>query len=588
MMGDVLIDDATPGTERLLCFTAPRGVIVANDVREVPGAFADIADALRRGHHVAGYISYELGYALEPRLAPLLRRKTGLPLLWFGTFPAPTTFAGPAIDALLAEMTRGRAYAGRLALGWDFEAYAKRFAAVKDLIAAGDIYQANLTFRARFSFAGDPMALYRRLRHHSKAGHGAFIDDGVRKVLSFSPELFFAIEPDGRIVTRPMKGTAARGADAKADALAREALATSVKDRAENLMIVDLLRNDLGRIAEIGTVNVDELFKVETYPTLHQLVSTVSATPRSGVTVDAILNALFPCGSVTGAPKIRAMEVIRALEDGPRGVYCGSVGYFTPDGTARFNVAIRTATIEGGRGELGIGGGLVQDSDAAQEYAECLLKAAYFEAARKPIALIETLLFEPKGGLERCNLHLERMARSATALGLDFDRAQAVEALRAATLKEEKRARVRMLLDESGVISVRVDSFPLQDHGWSYAISPMRVRNDDVLARHKTNWREDYDGEMARLAKACGCDEVVFLNERDEVVEGSRSNVFVGKADKLLTPPLASGALDGCLRRQLIDEGKCEEAVLRLQDLQDAPVYLGNSLRGLIEAVALD
>lgn len=587
-MGAVLIDDASPGAERLLRFAAHDQVITATRTKDLDRAFADIGDALRRGRHVAGYFSYELGYALEPKLAPLLRQKDALPLLWFGVFDQPQIFEGCAAEALLDRMAEGRrAYAGRLAPDWDFDAYAKRFATVKDLIAAGDIYQANLTFRARFSFAGEPMALYRRLRAQSKAGHGAFVDDGVRKVMSFSPELFFEITPSGRIVTRPMKGTAARGADSAADALARASLESSAKDRAENLMIVDLLRNDLGRIADIGTVSVEELFKIETYPTLHQMVSTVSAVPKAGIDQGAILRALFPCGSVTGAPKIRAMEVIHALEARPRGVYCGSIGYFAPDGTARFNVAIRTVTIEDGRGELGIGGGLVQDSDAAQEYAECLLKAAYFETAREPIALIETMLFEPETGPKRENLHFERMARSAAALGLDFDVARAAEASRLATANAQGRVRVRMLLEETGDISVRAESLPLQNRPWTFAISPLRVRSDDALARYKTSWRSHYDNELARLVKECGCDEVVFLNERDEIVEGSRTNVFVRRGEQLITPPLASGALEGCLRRALIEEGGCEEAVLTLRDLKDARVYLGNSLRGLIEAVPM-
>ena len=240
-----------------------------------------------------------------------------------------------------------------------------------------------------------------QLRARSAAAHGAFIDDGERQILSLSPELFFDLSPDGQLTAKPMKGTIARGADLQSDADARAALAASVKDRAENLMIVDLLRNDLGRIAEIGSVRVEDLFAVETYPTLHTMVSTVKARLKPGSDIAAIVRALFPCGSITGAPKIRAMEIIRELEASPRGVYCGAIGHFAPDGSARFNVAIRTLTIRGGAGELGIGGAVVQDSASGAEYDECLLKARYYEAARRPLELIETLRWSPDEGFVR-------------------------------------------------------------------------------------------------------------------------------------------------------------------------------------------
>ena len=292
---------------------------------------------------------------------------------------------------------------------------------MKEALAAGDIYQANLSFRAGFAFAGAPRALYEQLRAASLAPYCAYMDffdeknGGTRQILSLSPELFFQIE-GGDIISRPMKGTSAREGD---DAAARAALATSPKDRAENLMIVDLIRNDLGRIAETGSVTVRDLFAVETYPTLHTMVSTVTAKLRPGTDIAAIVRALFPCGSITGAPKIRAMEILRALETSPRGAYCGAIGCFAPDGAARFNVAIRTLTISGGAGTLGIGGGVVQDSREASEYAECLLKARFFEAARRPLELIETLKFE--SGFVRLDRHLARMAASARRFDLAFD-----------------------------------------------------------------------------------------------------------------------------------------------------------------------
>lgn len=595
-----LFDNAAD--ERLEVFAAPRSTIRADHPGELVRALGVLEEARRAGNFVAGYFSYELGYALEPRLAPLLPGERRVPLLWFGIFDPPEIIEGDSIRVAFEGWEEGRAYAGPLLPEWDFAAYQTRFDRVQALIAAGDFYQANLTFRSRFAFMGDPLVLYRRLRGQSQARYAAFVDDGSRQILSLSPELFFEVSPGRHISAKPMKGTAARGADAIADAMACEALAKSAKNRAENLMIVDLLRNDLGRIAELGSVGVSDLFAVETYPTLHQMVSTVSAQLKPATDIAALVRALFPCGSVTGAPKIHAMELIAELEQSPRGVYCGAIGWFAPDGSARFNVAIRTATIAGNRGELGIGGGLVADSNATGEYDEALLKARYFAAAHRPLELIETLRWSPEEGFVRADLHLARLARSAEEFGFPFARDAAIEALHTAlqhpygsdlSRRSSKGAksdggappeplRIRLTLNEAGAFVCT--SAPLgkaKDH-WTYAVSHQRVSSTDKLARHKTNWRTLYESEYSRLS--AGADEVLFLNERDEVVEGSRTNVFVMRNGMLLTPPLSAGALDGILRQSLINEGRCEEAVLTPDDLKDAEVYLGNSLRGLIRA----
>jgi para-aminobenzoate synthetase/4-amino-4-deoxychorismate lyase len=573
----LILDDAAQGVAK--AFAAPLATIRADAPEEVPAALVAIEAERAAGWYVAGYFSYELGYALEARLMPLMPPARTVPLLWFGVFEAPETFAGTRLDAAFDAWCEGRSYAGPLAHEWDAVAYRARFDRVRDLIAAGDLYQANLSLRSRFAFLGDPLALYRGLRTRSAARYGAYLDDGERQILSLSPELFFDLATDGKIAARPMKGTSARGDDPISDTEAWARLAASPKDRAENLMIVDLLRNDLGRVAEIGSVSVGDLFAVETYPTVHQMVSSVTARLRRGVGVNDIVRALFPCGSVTGAPKIRAMEVIAELERSPRGVYCGAIGHFAPDGSARFNVAIRTLTIDGRRGELGIGGAVVQDSVADGEYAECLLKARYFEASRRPLELIETLKFSPPEGFVRAGLHLARMKRSATAFGIAFDEAKAARALDRAAAGAQADVRVRLTLAESGEFSCTAAPLPPNPERWTYAISPQRI-SADAFCRHKTNWRDLYEREFARLA----CDEVVFLNERGEVVEGSRTNIFVARDGKLLTPPLSAGALDGCLRRALIDEGRCREAVLLPGDL-NGEVYLGNSLRGLIRAM---
>ncbi|MEI9887802.1 MAG: aminodeoxychorismate synthase component I [Rhizomicrobium sp.] len=576
-IGTIIFDDATPGAERLLRFSRPSAVIQADSPAEVPAVLAAIEAALAQGRHVAGWLGYELGYVLEPHLEGRQWSARDVPLLWFGVFDAPQAVARADLAA------QGQAYAGPLRHEWDEPAYAARFSRVHDYIAAGDIYQANLSFRSRFAFAGDPLALYLRLRDRAGAPHGAYIDDGTRQILSLSPEQFFEISAAGRITARPMKGTAPRGADELSDARAKAALAASPKDRAENLMIVDLVRNDVGRLALIGSVAVRDLFAVETYPTLHTMVSTVSAQLKPATRVEAVIRALFPCGSVTGAPKIRAMEIIREMEQSPRGLYCGAIGHFAPDGSAGFNVAIRTIVIADGQGTLGIGGAVVQDSSSAGEYAECLLKARYFDSVRKPIGLIETLRHD--GGFVRLARHLARLEGSARALSLPFDRAAALKALSAAVAGARDALRVRLTLDEDGVFACTTAPLGTAPPCWTFAVSPHRVSSADLLLRHKTTWRDFYDGEQTRLAQSIGCDEALFLNERGELTEGSRSNLFLRRGGKLLTPPLDCGLLDGVLRRELLETGQCEEAVLTPNDLAAGDeVLLGNSLRGLIRA----
>jgi para-aminobenzoate synthetase/4-amino-4-deoxychorismate lyase len=580
----VLLDDARPGLERLQRFSRLISVIQANEPGEVEPALAALENARRDGRYLAGYFAYELGYALEPCLRSLMPHKRDVPLLWFGVFESRELFEGQAALDFLKTQVEGRAYAGPLHHGWNSGEYTERFARIRDLIEAGDIYQANLSFRSSFPFVGDPMAFHLMLRERSMAAHGAFIHDGSRHVLSLSPELFFAVSPEGEIVAKPMKGTSPRGVDADDDIALRDALKTSAKDRAENLMIVDLLRNDLGRVAQMGSVSVQDIFAIETYPTVHQMVSTVHARLKPRVSIDALLRALFPCGSVTGTPKIRAMEIIRNLEPDARGVYCGAIGYFAPDGRAAFSVAIRTLTISSGQGKLGIGGAVVHDSSAKSEYGECLLKALYFETARRPLELIETLRFSPRTGLIRRDIHLRRMERSAAAFSIPFDRDSALRAMKAAVSTALDDQRVRLVLSENGSFVCTAASLPAASPAaWRYAISPKVIHSGDVLLRHKTNWREAYEEDLANLQN---CDEVLFVNEHGHLTEGSRTNLFVRGAGRLITPPLDDGVLDGCLRRALIDEGVCEESIIRPHDLEAADeVLLGNSLRGLIKAV---
>lgn len=354
-------------------FAAPRAVIRADRPEEIAGAFEAIAKAREAGQWLAGMLSYELGYAFSAKLAPLMPEARALPLMLFGVYDAPQAplpEAEPAAEAPQFEPAISPAD------------YAAAFARVQDYIAAGDVYQINLTFPLRAPCAADPRALYARLKRAQPVGHGVLLQAGDFALLSRSPELFFAIDGAGQAVVRPMKGTVARGATPEADRAAADWLEGSEKNRAENLMIVDLLRNDLSRIAEVGSVTVPKLFEIESYATVHQMTSTVTAQLRQGIDFAQICAALFPCGSVTGAPKIRAMQIIHELETGPREAYCGAIGWIAPSGAMAFNVAIRTLLLRGGAAVLNVGGGVVHDSRGDEEWEEALCKAAF--ATRPP------------------------------------------------------------------------------------------------------------------------------------------------------------------------------------------------------------
>ena len=531
-----------------------------------PGEVRPALERLR-GRHAAGFIGYEAGHALERRLAPLAAApgEAEPPLLWFGLFEEWEE-APPLPDAAGAWAARPRPLVDR-------ETYEAAAARVREHILAGDVYQANLSFQAEVRTAGHPLALYAALKERAGAGWGGVVFTGDHWILSLSPELFFTLE-DGRAVTRPMKGTAAAGSDP-------EALRNDPKQRAENLMIVDLLRNDLSRVSRPGSVKVPELFAVEIYPTVLQMTSTVVSEVEEGVGPVELLEALFPCGSVTGAPKIRAMEVIRDIEQGPRGVYTGAVGRVAPGGEAAFNVAIRTLTLK--RGEsvafMGLGSGIVADSVAGEEWRECIAKGEFVETGQS-FDLIETMRFDAADGLVELERHLARMKRSADSLGFAFDRHDARNELQAATFALRTGRVVRLMLSRTGAIAIEVRPMPERPEGpVDVVFAPLPVEAEDFRLRHKTSDRRFYD----EARRAAGSFEVVFVDPEGFVTEGSFTSVFVERGGKLLTPPLARGLLPGILRETLLDDGRAEERDLRAEDLSDG-FLIGNAVRGLMPA----
>jgi len=570
----VLLDDARPGGEMRLYRDAVE-VVVATDPGEVPAAFDRVRAAGARGLHAAGFLAYEAGRAFASLTDdPSVTGSIDAPLLWFGLFERwdvvdPAEFlpdpAGTWIGAPVPLIEQA--------------VYEDRVRAVLALIAAGDLYQANLSFPATVAVAGDPLAIHARLRARARAGHGAVVATGDTTIVSLSPEMFFDLTGD-RLTCRPMKGTAPRGGTAVVDGYFAAALATDAKQRAENLMIVDLMRNDLSRVAVPGSVAVPALFAVETYPTVHQLTSTVTATLAPGRDAIDVLAAAFPCGSITGAPKRRAMQAIAAIEARPRGIYTGSIGRIDASGDAAFNVAIRTLAIRGDTATLALGAGIVADSDPAAEWAECLAKARFVGDGEQGFALIETMTFDPEEGIVLLDRHVARMQESAGRLGFTFDRHGARNELQAATFRLREARRVRLLLSASGSFAVETSPLPAPFAGPAQvAIVPLPVPPGDIRLCHKTSARGFY--EQARRAAAT--DEVVF--EHDGLLtEGSFTSLFVARDDGMLvTPPLQHGLLPGVLRGELIATGRAVEGPVRRGDLAGG-FFIGNAVRGLCPA----
>lgn len=587
----VLLDNSLDRDGLRLLFDDPAEVVVARELREVAPALKRIEAALADGRHAAGYFSYELGLLLEPRLAHRLPKKRAVPLLWFAIVDKPRKLTEAEVLGWLEARAGSHSPPGLTSVSLDETAYLERFATVKEMIASGDIYQLNLTFKARFDLSGPPEAHYLDLRKKQRVAYGAVIATDDFTVLSASPELFVRIT-DGVIETRPMKGTAARAPTLEDDAEVKRALAADVKQRAENLMIVDLMRNDIGRIAEIGSVEVTDLYTVETYRTLHQLTSGVRAKLKHGVGLGDWLPAIFSPGSVTGAPKVRAMELIAELETEPRGVYCGAIGWLAPNGDACFNVAIRTATVwPDGQAEMGIGSGVVWDSVGTAEYAECLLKMKFLTDPPAPLELFETMLYDGEQGIYLEQRHLHRLKASAAYFGVPYDVRKVLRALTAAAKRNGgSRQRVRLVLGDDGDVQITETPLPapVGKARMRFVISEARVNPADPLLYHKTTRRALYDGEHARAAKDHGADEVIFLNTRGELAEGSRTNIFIERDGKLLTPALSCGLLPGTLRAELLATGRAMETVLTRADLDNGDVYLGNSVRGLVRAVRTD
>ena len=558
----VLLDDARDDGAAARLYRGPATVLEARSLDQVRSLLEQVRAARADGLHAAGMLAYEAAGAFEPSLSGPGDR----PLAWFGLFDG---WAEVDVAALLPDAAGVRVLTPEPVIAR--AEYDRRIAQVLELIAAGDVYQANLTFQTAVRFLGDPLALYAAVRARAAAGWGGIVWTGAELILSFSPELFFASDGD-TITCRPMKGTARSETDASA-------LAADPKQRAENLMIVDLLRNDLSRVAAPGSVAVPVLFEVERYPTVLQMTSTVTAQLASGKDAVDVLAAAFPCGSITGAPKLRAIEALAGIEDAARGIYTGSIGRVDADGSAQFNVAIRTLRVNGASATMGLGGGIVADSRADAEWDEALAKGAFLTAGQRGVDLIETMAFDPLDGIALLERHLARMTASAEALGFRFDRHGARNELQAATFRLREARRVRLLLSERGQIAIEVGPTPPAVERMAVAIVPLPVASADWRLRHKTSDRVFYDA--ARIA--AGTAEVLFEDANGFLTEGSFTSLFVERDGRLVTPPLARGLLPGVLRAELIATGRAIEGEVTRADLERG-FFVGNAVRGLLPA----
>lgn len=573
----VLLDDQKTGITRF--FSEPVDIIQANRPDEINAAFEAIDHYQKTGHYLAGFISYELGYILEPSLRHLWRDEAA-PLLTLGVFKSPPTQAPGDLlyTARCPELS--------LTPSWSLEEYTKRFHKIQTYLRHGDIYQTNLTFPMTGESQASAPELYAAFRRTQPGRYGGIVSLGNAEIISFSPELFF--EKTGQFMRmRPMKGTRPRLTDAASDLALLQEMRAEPKSQAENLMIVDLLRNDLSRLCEPGSVKVPELFALETYPTLHQMTSQIEGHLAGHKNWQDIFTGLFPCGSITGAPKIRAMEIIHELESQSRGPYCGSIGYISPDGDACFNVAIRTLQKSGNQIQYGVGSGIVLDSETEDEYQECLLKARILTSTQK--GFFETFRWDPETGYCRLDRHKKRFLKAAKAFNVEIS-SDEIDQLLQRQIFEENQTPHRVRLSYTPLTGLTLEAVPLLDliQPLKLSLSQYALTAQRQTTNHKVGARDLYDGERKRLQSLTKCDEVLFIDELNNLCEGSFTSLFIQEGGELITPPLP-GILPGVLRAELIAEGKAVEGKISLSRLLSADkIYVGNSLRGLILAKLID
>lgn len=574
-------------------FLDPIYILETSNIDEVENILTEIEGFIKSGYYVAGYITYEAGYAFEPRLKSLVSDVCFFhPLIWFGVFKNPfiidlrnadtENLKAEEYNHLCDEMLSYEI--ANINLNMPENEYKSKIECIKDYICSGDSYQINFTWNVNFSFKGSPLALYYDLRKKQRTSYAAYLKTRDTHIISYSPELFFR-RMGKKIITRPMKGTIKRGRVLSEDRKNAKVLHDSEKNRAENLMIVDLLRNDLGKISETGTVKVNRLFEVEKYETLFQMTSTIEGHLKPETTYLEIFKSLFPCGSVTGTPKIRSMEIINELEKDYRRIYTGSIGYISPYEEAAFNIAIRTPVIEGNNGFMGVGSGIVWDSKVEDEYKECSLKMRFFTEPVQKFKLLETILYY-KGKYWLLKYHVQRLQESAEYFDFTFDAEKLLTYLKqnANQLSNEKKYKIRVLIDKFGkfyIENLKLD-ISKQDNTGHVVLASKKMDSKNIFLFHKTTHRSIYD-EMYLKAREKGLIDLIFTNEKGEVTEGCISNIFIRKRGRLITPPLDCGLLNGIMRQYILRKIKnVKEDKITIDDLRNSEeIYLCNSVRGI-------
>jgi para-aminobenzoate synthetase/4-amino-4-deoxychorismate lyase len=557
--------------DRLILFSNPIHDIVAKNFDDVKTALEEIDKFREQGFFLVGFISYEASYGYLKFQKEIQKKKDEkLPLVWFGVFTEyrvieiPESKRNYQIKNLTPEI--------------DEKEYTEKILKIREYLRNGDTYQVNFTFKMFFNFEGDPFDLFLDLRKKQSVKYGYYINLDDISILSLSPELFFRLK-NNKITTKPMKGTISRGRYLEEDIIMRRKLKESDKNQAENLMIVDLLRNDLGTISEFGTVKVERLFEIEKYETVFQMTSTISSRLKVKK-ISEVIEKLFPCGSITGAPKIRTMEIINSLENSPRGIYTGSIGIITKD-FSEFNVAIRTPVIKDGKGEIGIGGGITWYSDPKEEYKEAILKSKFVQIP--PIddfKLIETILLK-NGKLYLLKLHLKRLKKSAKYFDFKFNAEYIISELKKATRGIEDKRKVRLLLSRNEKVEIEVLPLKEKQNSRYIKIAPERTNSNDIFLFHKTTNRQLYNKYYQR-AQEEGLADYIFLNEKGEVTEGCIHNIIILKGNKLLTPKRESGLLRGVMLEYISQKIDIKEHPLIIKDLEKADkIYLCNSVSGI-------
>lgn len=599
-----LLDDAgAAGEARSRLYSRHAGTLHCLDTAGWPQLLRELQEALGRGLYAVPLLTYELGAHLQGVAAQPVQGALAQVLL----FEQCEHLDAAQVEAWIATRAPADELAGVAGItpNVDEATFTEAIRRIRDYIAAGDTYQVNYTYRLRFDTYGSLVKLYARLRARQRVPYGALValpDGGA--VLSFSPELFVRHEA-GKLLARPMKGTAPASGDDAVDEERSRALSSDTKNRAENLMIVDLLRNDLGRVAVTGSVEVPALFEVRRYGTVLQMTSTVQARLREDASLEEVFAALYPCGSITGAPKRRSMEIIHELEPSARGIYTGAIGWFDPPAAGSANtfgdfclsVPIRTLALgapEGGtrKGELGVGAGIVYDSDAASEYAECQLKARFLTGLPNEFEIFETLRASWDDGCRHVEQHLDRLAASCRYFGYPFDYGAARAALNEAclALPHGQLHRLRLAVAPGGALTVQAAPITPLGEPVALLLAQESTHSGDVFLRHKTSVRSRYDAAW-RAAEAQGAFDALFFNERGELTEGGRSNVFLRFGSEWITPPLSSGLLPGVMRGVLLraPAWRASEQLITREMLAEADdIVVCNALRGPLRAVLLD